>query len=142
MRPETMGRARPGANETGPETSQTQRLPGSVPADGDMPGQLDLLEEARRLRDDGQRAAALNTYVPARDAARDAIRALASQGVPFTADDVLDQLAGLDPLGSVGAFGALFTAAARAGEIVPVGFARSRKPSAHGRWVRTWRGLP
>lgn len=73
-----------------------------------------------------------------RAAAQATITQLAATMRPFSADDVRDRIG--DPIGSPSAIGALFRAASKAGEIVAVGWIESKRPEAHCRPLRTWRG--
>jgi hypothetical protein len=79
------------------------------------------LDRGRRLRDDGMRAAALNTWTPWRDAAREALEVLAHEGREFCADDLVD-VVGLPTASSSNALGPVFAQAARDGLIECVGF--------------------
>lgn len=97
------------------------------------------LEQARRRRDDGMRAASQNTVVGWKGLAERAIRELADSGRTFTAEDVRERAG--RPLGSHdNALGAAVGAAARAGLIECVGYRQAERPEAHGRILRAWRG--
>lgn len=99
----------------------------------------DGLAEGRRRRDRGMRDAEAATWTGWRLVAERWLRHLAATGDPFTAED-LRELAG-DPLGSSdNSMGALIAAAARRGEIVPVGFVQATRPEAHARVIRQWKG--
>jgi hypothetical protein len=115
----------------------------SVRDGSDTGYQLDLLEQGRRRRDRGVEHAETNTFEPHKQAVLDEIGRMAALGILFTSDDVIEAVLGnveAQPLGSVGALGAIFQAAVRAGTIEPAGFAPSRRPSRHGAWIRVWRG--
>lgn len=73
-----------------------------------------------------------------RAAAQATITQLAATGRAFSADDVRDRVG--DPLGSPAGIGPLFRAAAKAGEIRQAGWTTSKRPEAHSRPLRTWRG--
>lgn len=77
-----------------------------------------------------------------RTRALDAVRDLASTGLPFTADDVIAAV-GLPDVGPNrnNAVGATFTAAARRGWIVKTGhYRQSRRVLAHARMIAVWVG--
>lgn len=74
-----------------------------------------------------------------RAAAQVTITQLAASGRAFSADDVRDRVG--DPLGSPSGMGPLFRAAMRAGEIRQHGWTTSKRPEAHSRPLRTWRGV-
>lgn len=63
-----------------------------------------------------------------------AIKHVANQGRPFTTDDVRPLLPDVHP----NRIGAGFNAARARGEIVCVGFTRSKKVSSHRRLVAVW----
>lgn len=67
-----------------------------------------------------------------------AIRELARQGVPFSAEDVC-AIAGrpVHP----NAVGARISAAARAGRIRRAGFAKAQRPERHANVMATWTGV-
>lgn len=69
-----------------------------------------------------------------------AIRVLAGSGREFQAYDIVEQFGVAEP-DSGKRWGALLKRAAREGLIVPVGVARSRRPSSAGALCRTWRGV-
>lgn len=54
----------------------------------------------------------------------------------FTSDEIVADI-GMPP--EPNHLGALINAAARKGVIVPVGFAKSTRIEAHGRYIREWR---
>lgn len=64
---------------------------------------------------------------------------LARCGAPFSADDLTDL--GVPDPDHPNRWGALFRAACSRGEIVPVGFTVSRRPSRRGGVVRVWAGV-
>lgn len=97
------------------------------------------LEQGRRRRDDGMRAASQNTVVGWKGLAERAIRELADSGRTFTAEDVRERAG--RPLGSHdNAMGAAIGKAARAGIIEAVGYTQAQRPEAAGRILRMWRG--
>lgn len=100
--------------------------------------QLDLLE-ALRQRELGMERVLL-TDEEYRDLLMQSIVTFARGGQIFTADDVRF-LAGDPPTTcSPNLVGALFNAAAKAGQIEPVGFARSGRVIGHGNRLLTWQG--
>lgn len=80
---------------------------------------------------------------PWRVHAMEALRDLAALGEPFTADDVVGKV-GLPDSGTNrnNAVGALFSAAAREGLIVRVGFRNTKRVAGHARVVSIWAGNP
>ena len=108
------------------------------PYDG-APTLDDALAEARQRRDEGTRAASLNTWGPWRRRAEAELERLARSGREFTSDDLVDAV-GLPVASSTNAVGALFRAAARRRLIVTTGATTSRRASRAGGLVRTWRG--
>ena len=68
---------------------------------------------------------------------------LAEGGEPFTADDVIAKV-GLPDAGTNrnNAVGAVFSAAARQGLIVRVGYRNTRRVVGHARVVSIWAGNP
>jgi hypothetical protein len=97
------------------------------------------LDDAQRRRDQGRRAVELNTHPGWKAHAERVVAELATSGVEFTAETVRERTG--HPLASHhNAFGAVLAAAARAGTIVPAGFATATRPEAHGRILRVWRG--
>ncbi len=97
------------------------------------------LDEGRRRRDDGARAAELNTFGPWKLAAERALADLAASGREWTSDDLLERV-GLPIASSRNTVGAVIQAAVKRGDIEPVGYTQSTRPSAHGRVIRVWRG--
>lgn len=97
------------------------------------------LDEGRRRRDEGMRAAALNTNVPWKRLAQRALSELAASGQPFTAEDLRERVG--RPLGSHdSALSSLFGNAARRNEIVACGYTQATRAEARGRVLRVWRG--
>ena len=68
-----------------------------------------------------------------------AVRAIAATRREFQAFDLVETYAIPEP-DHPNRWGAVLTRAARAGLIVPVGAARSRRPTTCGSLTRTWRG--
>lgn len=98
-----------------------------------------LLEADGRVRADiGAEAARLGVHTSWRVAAEAAITDLAASGGEFDAEDVRERCGAM--LGKESALGGCFRAAARTGLIVAVGFREARRPEAHGRILRVWRG--
>lgn len=96
-------------------------------------------DEAKRLRDAGTEVALNAADSRARGAAERALRDLAASGGVFSSDDLHERVGG--PLGcSSAVMGSLFLSAARRGEIEHIGYIKSKRPSSHGREVKTWRG--
>lgn len=104
----------------------------------DEPNLLDALDEGRARRDVGARAAENAAHTIWRVAAECAIDELAADGRDFDADDLHDRVGG--PPGHRNAVGSLFLTAARDGKIRHVGYRQSRRPDAHARVIRVWRG--
>jgi len=101
--------------------------------------QLDIIEAIRHAELGMSRVIANADETYRGDVTR-AIEILARGGQVFTADDVR-ALAGDAPTTcSPNLVGALFNAAAKAGLIGPVGFARSGRVIGHGNRLLTWRG--
>lgn len=94
-------------------------------------GQLDLFA--------GRGQAEANTDVWWASTAMSAIQAIAATGREFQAFDLVEDYGLVEP-DTGKRWGGLLNAAAKQGVIVPVGFARSRRPSAAGALCRTWRG--
>ncbi len=94
----------------------------------------------RAERDAGAQLADDASHPWWRAAAKEAIADLAASGRPFTSDDIHARV-GAEPSRRAG-LGALLLAAARRGEIVPVGFRQSERREAHARNVRVWQGTP
>lgn len=118
---------------------------GAAPSslDGDStqstPPMFDVAE-GRRRRDEAVAVARAATHTGWRLVVDRVIEDLARSGRPFTAEDVRARSG--DPLGSSpAAMGAAFSAAHRAGLIVPVGFDVAKRPEAHCRPIRVWQGV-
>ncbi len=94
--------------------------------------------DGRQRRDAGAHLAEQSAHTSWRLAAEHTIGQLAAAGFDFTADDVTG-VVGAAP-GHKSALGALFLAAARRGEIVPVGYRQSGRVEARARALRVWRG--
>lgn len=95
------------------------------------------LEEALRRRDDGARAAELNTLPVYRRAFLDWWRALPA-GSEAVVDDATDAVG--QPLASSrNALGGLMRAVVAEGLVERAGFVQSRKASRNGGWVMVWR---
>lgn len=92
---------------------------------------------ALELRDEGMTLTTEASDELARNAVDQAIKVWAERGTPFSIESFRDLLPDVRPA----LIGARFSAAARRGLIVAVGFERSSKPSTHGAFVRTWRGV-
>lgn len=100
--------------------------------------QLDLLQEAHRLRAEGMATVSSHTAQWERDAIDDVIRTVAARGKPFTANDCRPLL----PWGIKGnKVSARFGAWSKSGLIVKTGrFVTSTDPGTHGAMVREWLG--
>jgi hypothetical protein len=96
------------------------------------------IDEGRRRRDDGMRAALHSSDIGWKSAAESAIRELAATGLEFDAEDVRARVGVI--ASSPQALGAFFNAARRAGTIEPVGYRTATRPERHGGLLRTWRG--
>ena len=126
-----------------PAAANHGAIPESVRAgrETDSSEQLDIfaaLDEGRRRRDEGQRAAENNTHPGVKAAFERAIREFAKSGNPFTAEDLR---ARCQPLASSpNVIGAAISAAAKRGEIRRVGFVQAQRAEAHGRWISQWAG--
>jgi hypothetical protein len=96
------------------------------------------MPEAAALRNDGLRRAGEGLDDWWRRTALQAIKHLVAVGRPFTADDVRDL--GVPDPPSPKAAGALFGGLSRSGLIEPVGYVKSRHPTAHAATVRVWLG--
>jgi hypothetical protein len=132
-----------GAPWKGPNPESVSRANGRRSESIEDERQLDIfsaIDEGRRRRDDGMRAALHNTDVRWRSAADQAIRDLAATGLEFTAEHVRERVGVI--AAPPQALGAVFNAARRAGIIVPVGYATATRPERHGGLLRTWRGAP
>lgn len=81
-----------------------------------------------------------NADEPWKDCAWRGLEALASTGIPFTANDITE-LGVPDPDHS-SRWGALFRAAHQSGVIKPVGYTQSTRETRHGGIVRLWVGVP
>lgn len=95
------------------------------------------LEEARRRRDQGARAAELNTWPPYRSRFLEHVRSL-PVGTEFTTDDIAAEI-GPPAASSRNAMGGLTRAAIAEGLMVAVGFAQSTRASRNGGYLRVWR---
>lgn len=73
------------------------------------------------------------------DTAMQAVRAMAATGRVFQAYDLVETYRIPEP-DHPNRWGALFVRAAHAGVIVPVGAAKSRRPTTAGSLTRTWQG--
>jgi hypothetical protein len=93
-------------------------------------------EMADRARNQGMRAVRV-ADPDAFEAAVREIRAVASFGWTFTADDVRTRLAAPGP-----ELGAAFARLRREGEIESCGYETAKHPAAHGRLIRAWRRAP
>jgi len=103
--------------------------------------QLDIIE-AIRQREAGMDRVLLSADEAYREDYMQAIATLARRGVEFTADDCR-AIAGDPPEScSPNLSGALFNAAAKAGLIEAVGYARSGRVIGHGNRLLSWRGKP
>jgi hypothetical protein len=101
---------------------------------------LDQLEEGRRRRDDGVTVARAATHTGWRLTVDRVIADLAATGDDFTAEDVRARAG--DPLASSpNTLGAAIAAAVRAGVIEQAGYQQARRPEAHARVLRVWRGV-
>lgn len=100
------------------------------------PAQSELALWAERGRDEGTQAAA-HAVAEWTEWANLALRSLAKNGTPFTADDI--RYAVGDPPSS-GAAGALFLNALRSGLIERVDWATASRVSAHKRRLGLYRG--
>lgn len=96
-------------------------------------------DDGAAARDLGADLAANSVHTGWRVAAEAAIDRLAATGRQFTADDVRDRVGG--PPGHHNALGGVFIAAARRGQIRPVGYRASDRRQAHRRPIRTWVGV-
>ncbi len=104
------------------------------------PNLLDLLEDGRRARDAALTVASASTHTGWRLVAERSIAELAATGEPWTADDLRERTG--DPVGShPNAMGGAINAAVRRGIIEPVGYDQARRPEAHARVLRVWRGV-
>jgi hypothetical protein len=104
-----------------------------------MTDQLDLFTQAEALKAQGQALADASQPLAWKVNVDYVIGLLAQAGIPFTADDV-SAITGDSPTGSQGAMGSRFTAAARRGLVVRVGYVKSRRPSVHAHPVAQWIG--
>jgi hypothetical protein len=103
-------------------------------------GEQELFDQDGRVLADAGMAVAENALDSRwRVAAQLEISRLAASGMPFSADDLRDRVG--DPIGSPSGIGSLFRAASKAKEIVPCGWVESRRPAAHSRPLRLWRGV-
>jgi hypothetical protein len=103
--------------------------------------QLDL---AAALREVNQGEAAAAAAAPP-DWWKRAVRAvlwLAREGTPFQAHDIVERFGLDEPDNPASQWGALFGALSKAGLIETAGYAQSKRPTARGSAVRTWRGTP
>lgn len=75
-----------------------------------------------------------------RSCAEQAVEVLAASGQVFSADDIRGDLFGLEEPRHPSHWGALLSAASKAGTIEPAGFAISTSPSRRGGVLRLWRG--
>lgn len=101
------------------------------------PSLLDELD-GRQRRDAGAALAGDSVHTSWRLAAEHTIGQLAAAGFNFCADDVTG-VVGAAP-GHRNALGGLLLAAARRGDIVPVGYRQSGRVEARARALRVWRG--
>jgi hypothetical protein len=102
---------------------------------------VDELDEGRRRRDAGVKAAGANTWTPWRISAENALQELIAAGAEFVSDDIIERT-GEPPLSSRNAVGALIQSAARRGLIRRVGYTQSRRASRNAAVVAVWRGQP
>lgn len=94
---------------------------------------------AERRRRAGEAAALQAASRAWREEAEAEIERLAHLGQPFTAEDVRATVG--DAMGpSQCSFGALFSAASKAGIIRQHGWTTAKRPEANGRGLRTWIG--
>jgi hypothetical protein len=93
----------------------------------------------RELKAEGQARAVAATPSSWVERVDLAIAGLARSGFAFTAEDVRS-VAGDPP--NPNAMGGRFTAAARKGLIVQVGFAEAERPERHANRMLEWRGVP
>jgi hypothetical protein len=106
--------------------------------DVDDDGRIEL---ARELRDEGiVRAAEHSKEGHWRSTADTAVAYLARSGRDFDVEDVRDL--GVTEPASPKAWGSVFLAAARRGEIRKVGYRATTRWKAHARPVALWRGRP
>ena len=122
-------------------TAERRPRPGAAPK---VSSSTDIDHDHRtageELRDEGTADAVAPAWALWREAAEAHLEVLASSGVEFTADVLVDEV-GMPPVsGSPNAIGGLFIAAARAGLIRRVGFTTSRRRSRHAGIQRIWMG--
>lgn len=103
---------------------------------------LEELAEARARRDSGRQQAVHGTHPAWKVAAEAELDRLAATGRPFTADDLWEAVGSPMASASSNSVGALFSAACKAGRIIPIGFTQTRRASGHARVIRQWRGAP
>lgn len=104
---------------------------------GDRQLMLDIYG-ARAARDEGIALVAANSDEWWRSTVDTAIAHLARQGGEFTSDDI--RLLGVDEPHHHNAWGARFSAAAKRGVIVRVGYRQSSRVAGHARVIAVWRG--
>jgi hypothetical protein len=97
------------------------------------------VDDGGAARDLGADRAANSVHTSWRLAAEAAIGRLAATGRVFDAEDVRDRVGG--PPGHHNALGGVFIAAARRGQIRPVGYRASGRREAHRRPIREWVGV-
>lgn len=122
--------------QNGPRQEAVHKIQAGRPTQDPTP-QL-TLEDALRARDAGMQAATYNADVAWRHACDTTIQRLATRGDEFTADDVR-AICGV-VAHSPNAFGARFSAAAKAGIIRRVGYRKSLRPERAGGVVSVWIG--
>jgi len=104
-----------------------------------MTTQQQLLDDEGQVRADlGANAARNGVHSWWRIAAEATIADLAASGEEFTAEDVRDRVGTM--VGRESALAAAFRVASRAGLITAVGWRTARRPEAHQRALRIWRG--
>ena len=132
-----MTRRDPASDNAGPANSETaaaKRAASSSSLDGGT-------DKAAQLPFDysGRDKAEVNADLWWWSTAMAGITTLAATGQEFEAFDIADRLGVPEP-DHCNRWGALLSAAAKAGMIVAVGAKPSRRPTAAGHLCRTWRG--
>jgi hypothetical protein len=122
-----------------PGSQRQSALPEGNPVEAPVASALDELRaRAQAHAADGRTRADENTDAWWRSVADQAIRALAETGDVFDAYSLHEH--GVPEPDHPARWGPRFLAAARAGVIVPAGYASSRRPKTAGSAVRVWRG--
>lgn len=105
-----------------------------------MTAQPEMFDDDGRVRAEaGMQTAEHAVDTRWRLAAEVALARLAATGREFDADDLRDIVG--PPLGAPSAIGAVFNHASKQKLITHVGWRTSRRPEAHARPLRTWRGV-